>query len=173
MPSLSRIYVPGASYPFVWPAFGFAAAGWIETLRRRTPPSLTVAAWLGFVLAAFFWISFVLALELVLGFDLTQYKILALLPFVLALVPLFAADGRAGHVCRRPICAMVVVGAAAIASQTPAYAPDHPRGLNIVYYDDKGAPPRWLIGFEGAPDEAFLEAAGVSGARRNVSPVRT
>ena len=55
---------------------------------------------------------------------------------------------------------MVVVGAAAIASQTPAYAPDHPRGLNVVYYDDKSAAPRWLIGFEGAPDEAFLEAQG-------------
>ena len=58
------------------------------------------------------------------------------------------------------VCAVVVVGAAAAASQTPAYAPDHPRGLNIVYYDDKSAAPRWLIGFEGAPDEAFLKAQG-------------
>jgi len=153
------IYVPGASYPFIWPTLGFAAAGWIETLRRRTPPSLTVAAWLGFGLAAFFWTSFVLALELVLGFDLTQYKIMALLPFVLALVPLFAADGRAAQM-PAAICALVMIGAAAIAAQTPAYAPDHPRGLNVVYYDDKGAAPRWLIGFEGAPDEAFLRAQG-------------
>jgi len=153
------IYVPGASYPFVWPAFGFAATGWIETLRRRTPPSLTIAAWLGFALAAFFWMSFVLALELVLGFDLTQYKIMALLPFALALVPLFAADGRTARL-PAAICGVVMIGAAAVASQTPAYAPDHPRGLNIVYYDDKGAAPRWLIGFEGAPDEAFLKTQG-------------
>ena len=53
-----------------------------------------------------------------------------------------------------------MIGAAIVASQTPAYAPDHPRGLNIVYYDDKGAAPRWLIGFEGASDEAFLKAQG-------------
>jgi len=153
------IYVPGASYPFVWPAFGFAAAGWVETMRKRTPPSLTIAAWLGFALAAFFWMSFVLALELVLGFDLTQYKIMALLPFVLALAPLFAADGRAARL-PAAICGVVMIGAAAIASQTPAYAPDHPRGLNIVYYDDKVAAPRWLIGFEGAADEAFLKDQG-------------
>ncbi len=153
------VFVPGAAYPFMWPAFGFAAAGWIETLRKRAQPSLTASAWLGFVLAAFFWTSFVLALELVLGFDLTQYKILALLPFVLALVPLFVTGGSADRV-PAAICAIVVVGAAAIASQTPAYAPDHPRGLNVVYYDDRSAAPRWLIGFEGAPDEAFLAAQG-------------
>jgi hypothetical protein len=153
------IHVPGASYPFVWPALGFAAAGWLETLRTRTPISLTGAAWLGFVLAAFFWIGFVLALELVLGFDLTQYKIMTLLPFALALVPLFAADGCAARI-PAAICAVVVVGAAAVASQTPAYAPDHPRGLNVVYYDDKSAAPRWLIGFEGAPDEAYLRTQG-------------
>jgi hypothetical protein len=153
------VYFPGASYPFIWPAFGFAAIGWIETLRKRALASLTLAAWTGFVLAAFFWISFVLALELVLGFDHTQYKIVALLPFVLALVPLFATDGRAGRVSVA-VCATVVVGAAAIASRAPAYAPDHPRGLNVVYYDDKSAAPRWLIGFEGAPDEAFLAAQG-------------
>jgi len=153
------IYVPGASYPFVWPAFGFAVAGCIETLLRRTPQLLTVAAWLGFALAAFFWMSFVLALELVLGFDLTQYKIMALLPFVLALVPLFAMDGRSARL-PAAICAVVVIGATAVACQTPAYAPDHPRGLNIVYYDDKAAAPCWLIGFEGSPDEAFLNAQG-------------
>jgi hypothetical protein len=153
------IYVPGASYPFVWPAFGFAVVGWMEALGRRSRPSLTVAAWLGFALAAFFWMSFVLALELVLGFDLTQYKIMALLPFGLALVPLFAVDGRTAWL-PAAICGVVMIGAAAIASQTPAYAPDHPRGLNIVYYDDKGAAPRWLIGFEGAPDETFLKAQG-------------
>jgi len=101
----------------------------------------------------------VLALELVLGFDLTQYKIMALLPFVLALVPLFAADGRAARM-PAAICGLVMIGAAAIASQTPAYAPDHPRGLNVVYYDDKAGAPRWLIGFEDAPDEAFLKAQG-------------
>jgi hypothetical protein len=58
------------------------------------------------------------------------------------------------------LCALVVAGAAAVASQTPAYAANHPRGLNIVYYDDRGAKPRWLVSFVGAPDERFLKARG-------------
>jgi len=58
------------------------------------------------------------------------------------------------------LCVVVVAGSSAVASQTPGYAANHPRGLNIVYYDDQAAKPRWLIGFTGAPDEAFLKAQG-------------
>ncbi|HXU56547.1 MAG TPA: hypothetical protein VN744_14005, partial [Casimicrobiaceae bacterium] len=107
--------------------------------------------------------AFLLGLELVLGFDLSQYKILVLIPFALALVPVFAArpgDRSRAAWALAALCASVVAGAAAIASQTPAYAAGHPRGLNIVYYDAQAAKPRWLIGFVGAPDEKFLKAQG-------------
>jgi hypothetical protein len=55
---------------------------------------------------------------------------------------------------------LVTAGAAAVASQTPAYAVNHPRGLNITYYDDRAASPQWGVGFVGAPDAAYLAAAG-------------
>jgi hypothetical protein len=156
--------IGGASYPFLWPAFGVAIAGWIETLLRKGPArSLRATALAGFVLAAFFLLAFLVGLELVLGFDLSQYKILTLIPFSLALVPVFAAGpgnrSRAAWTLSA-ICAVVVAGAAAVASQTPAYAASHPRGLNVIYYDDQAAKPRWLIGFVGAPDEQFLKAQG-------------
>jgi len=154
--------IGGAAYPFLWPAFGVAIAGWVETLvRKRSARSLRVTALVGFVLAACFLLAF--RLELVLGFDLSQYKILVLIPFSLALVPVFATshgdDSRAAWALS-VLCAAVVAGAAAVASQTPAYAAGHPRGLNIIYYDDQAAKPRWLIGFVGAPDEQFLKAQG-------------
>ena len=156
--------VGGASYPFLWPVFGVAIAGWIETLlRERSARSLLVAALVGFALAAFFLLAFLLGLELVLGFDLSQYKILVLIPFSLALVPVFAAspgDRSRAAWGLSALCVVVVAGAAAVASQTPAYSAGHPRGLDIVYYDDLAAKPRWLIGFIGAPDEAFLKAQG-------------
>jgi len=156
--------IGGASYPFLWPVCGVAIAGWIETLLRRgSERSLRVTALVGFVLAGFFLFAFLLGLELVLGFDLSQYKILVLIPFALALVPVFAAspgDRPRAAWALSALCALVVAGAAAIASQTPAYAAGHPRGLNIVYYDDQAAKPRWLIGFVGAPDETFLKAQG-------------
>jgi hypothetical protein len=156
--------IGGASYPFLWPVFGVAIAGWIETLLRKGPArSLHVAALVGFVLAAFFLLAFLLGLELVLGFDLSQYKILVLIPFSLALVPVFATspgDRSRAAWALSALCIIVVAGSSAVASQTPAYAANHPRGLNIVYYDDRAAKPRWLIGFVGAPDEAFLKAHG-------------
>jgi hypothetical protein len=156
--------IGGASYPFLWPVFGVAVAGWIETLLRKGPAcSLRATALVGFALAAFFLLAFLLGLELVLGFDLSQYKILVLIPFSLALVPVFAAssgDRSRAAWALSALCAAVVAGSAAIASQTPAYAAGHPRGLNIVYYDDQAAKPRWLIGFVGAPDEKFLKAQG-------------
>jgi hypothetical protein len=158
------VTIAGAAYPLLWPVFGVAIAGWIETLIRKGPArSLRVTGWIGFALAAFFWFAFLLGLELVLGFDLSQYKILVLIPFSLALLPVFAAsmrkESRAAWALSA-LCALVVAGAAAVASQTPAYAANHPRGLNIIYYDDRAAKPRWLAGFVGAPDEAFLKANG-------------
>jgi hypothetical protein len=156
--------IGGAAYPFLWPAFGVAIVGWIETLvwKGRTR-SLRVTALVGFVLAAFFLLAFLVGLELVLGFELSQYKILVLIPFSLALVPVFTAspgDRSRAAWALSALCAVVVAGAAAVASQTPAYAAGHPRGLDIVYYDDRAAKPRWLIGFVGAPDGKFLKAQG-------------
>ena len=156
--------IGGASYPFLWPVFGVAIAGWVETFVRKRPArSLRVTALVGFVLAAFFLLAFLLGLELVLGFDLSHYKILVLMPFSLALVPIFSAspgDRSRAAWGLSALCVVVVVGSAAVASQTPAYAAGHPRGLSIVYYDDLAAKPRWLIGFVGAPDEGFLKAQG-------------
>jgi hypothetical protein len=161
------VYITGAAYPFLWPVFGVATAAWIETLiRKGSAHSLHVTALVGFALAAFFWLAFVLGLELVLGFDLSQFKILVLIPFSLALVPVFAAncgkESRAAWALSSlcALCALVLAGAAAVASQTPAYAANHPRGLNIIYYDDHAANPRWLVGFIGKPDEGFLKANG-------------
>lgn len=152
--------VTGASYLLVWPAAYVALVGWIETLSRRDALPVTAAA--GFALTAFFWLAVLLMLELVLGFDLSQYKILALFPVVLSLMPLFVwahtpRDARLGVAA----LGTVTVLAALLASQMPAYAPNHPRGLNITYYDDGAGAPQWLVTFEGAPDLDYLSATGM------------
>jgi len=160
------IYVSGASFLLVWPAAGVALVGWIETFLRRTGPGrLGVTAVTGFVLAAFFWLPYVMALELVLGWNLSAFKILAFLAFAMALVPVLAASiGPASRRAWAPalVCAAVAAASAFVAAQTPAYAVNHPRGLNVVYYDDRSATPKWLIGFVGAPDETYLKAMGFS-----------
>lgn len=151
--------VTGASYLLLWPAAYVALVGWIETLSRRDALPITGAA--GFVLTAFFWLALLLMLELVLGFDLSQYKILVLFPLVLALTPLFVWAHTARE-ARWSVAALssATIVAALVASQMPAYAPDHPRGQNLTYYDDGTGAPKWFVTFEGSPDEAYLKAAG-------------
>ena len=89
--------VSGASFPTLLPAVAFAVAGWIETVMRR---HLTVAGWTGFVGSAFFMLSFVLALEVILGFNLTQYKILVLFPAVGGQGRSFVCERQHLHTCR-------------------------------------------------------------------------
>ena len=160
----AAVYVTGAAYPLLWPAFGVAIAGWIETLlRSSTARSLRVSALIGFVLVAFLWLWLVLGLEMVLGFDLTQFRILTLVPFSLSLVPVFAAsaDPRSRDTwVLISLCVVAIAGVAAMACRTPAFTAEHPRGLNIIYYDDRATGPRWLVGFVGPPDERFLASQG-------------
>lgn len=154
------VAVTGASFPLLWPVAIFAAAGWVETLVRR-PGALSIAAGVGFVLSAFFGLTLLMAFEVVIGFANSQFKLLLLIPFVLALTPLLAG-AMARIESRIALTAVIAVaaGAAWAASLTPAYAPNHPRGLNITYYDGSEGAPRWHIGFVGAPDENYLKATG-------------
>lgn len=165
-------YVTGASFPTLLPTVAFVVVAWGETLLRRRSPM--IAAWVGFLGLLFFLTVFVLALELVLSFSLTQYKILVLMPIVLALVPVMMAclsETSAGAWVISGVSAAIIAGAAAVASQTPAYAANHPRGLNVIYYDDKAAKPRWMIGFVGASDEAYLKALGFPARDEEFKPL--
>ncbi|MCE9523657.1 MAG: M28 family peptidase [Alphaproteobacteria bacterium] len=161
--SACAAYLSGASYALVWPALIVAIVGWAETLLGKKS-ALTLTAGLGFAAIAFFWLAHMLALEAVIGFSLSQFKLLALGPFALALAPNFATAPGA---TRRAwpallVCAAVVAIAAFFASRVQAFSPDHPRPLNIVYYDDKATnAPRWLIS-ELPTDETFLKASGFS-----------
>lgn len=156
----AAIFISGASFPFLWPVVAVALFGWIETLIRR-PGMLTLTAVIGFVFAAFFWLPFLLFLELVLGFDLSQFKILVIFPVVLALTPVLVAAHSTWEARAVFAALLLTVGVAAwSASATKPYAPDHPRGQNLTYYDDGTAAPLRTVGFVGRPDENYLTAMG-------------
>ncbi len=150
-------FLSGASYALVWPVLAVAVVGWIEMLGGGKS-ALTVTAAVGFVAAAFFWLAHMLALEAVLGFNMSHIKLLALAPFALALAPVFAPSQRAWPAMIA--CGLVIGVASFVAARVPAFTPDHPRALNLVYYDDRAARgPRWLVP-DAPPDEAFLKATG-------------
>jgi hypothetical protein len=158
--------LPGAAYAFLWPVVIFAlVAGLAQFIAPAS--AMRWAALAGFVAIAMFWSGHMLALDAVVGFPLSQFKLLALFPLALALVPLFVMVSP----MRIPVLALpmaLTFGAAALASTMPGYTPDNPRPLNIVYHQDadtSGA--RWLVQ-ETPVDRVFMQRAGFGASPQGV-----
>jgi hypothetical protein len=152
-------FVTGASFLLVWPALAVAIVGWIETSALRTQ-TLWITGMVGLLASAFFWVPYMTALDVVVSFQLSDFKLLAITPFVLALVACASTSKGQGSLAVPIAAAVCALVAAVVASQTPAYAVNHPRGLNVTYYDDRTASPRWLVNWVGATDEAYLKRTG-------------
>jgi hypothetical protein len=154
--------VSGAAYIVLVPCVIFAAAGAIESFARRD--SLSWAGGLGAMTFAMFLIGLAMVLEVTLSFDLTQYKLLALLPLVMTLIPVIAGPrDTAPHSWGLELGAVTVVAVfVTMAVREPAYTPDRPRTLNFTLYDDGESPLTWQAGFVGKPDTEWLAAARFS-----------
>jgi hypothetical protein len=156
------ITLSGAAYIVLVPCVTFAVAGAIESFARRD--SLNWAGGLGAMAFAVFLIGLALALEVTLSFDLTQYKLLALLPLVMTLIPVIAGDRNAAPQSWGLALGVVAVVSVfgAVAARTPAYTPDRPRTLNFTLYDDGEHELTWQAGFAGTPDSEWLASARFS-----------
>lgn len=155
--ALCAFYLPGASYALVWPTAAFALSGWIAVALARTVDMKFPLA-VGFVLIAFFWLSHMLALDAVIGFNASQFKLMALAPFALALVPLFAIAKK--NIQALSVSAAMLFVATVLGSQAQGYSRDHPRPLNLIYYDNKdGGEAKWLVS-ELPGDDSFFGRAG-------------
>jgi hypothetical protein len=154
----SAAALPGAAYAFLWPVVIFALVAGLGQFIAPGP-AIRWASVAGFVAIAMFWTGHMLALDAVVGFPLSQFKLLALLPMTMALVPLFMGGGP----IRDTVIAIPVgltVAAAAFASTMPGYTPDNPRPLNIVYHQDaETGEARWLVQ-ETPVDRSFIQRAG-------------
>jgi hypothetical protein len=109
---------------------------------------------------AFFSLPYVSFVELVLGFGNTQFKILVIAPLCISLVSCLPMLAARWTWWPAPAMALASAASALIAMQTPAYALDHPRGVNILYYQDETPPPDWIVTTLGAADEHALHAQG-------------
>jgi hypothetical protein len=141
----------------------------VAGLGRFIAPTAAIrwASVAGFVAIAMFWTGHMLALDAVVGFQLSQFKILALFPMAMALVPLFmmAAPLR-NTVLAIPV--VLTVATAALASTMPGYTPDNPRPLNIVYHQDADTgDARWLVQ-ETPIDRSFMQRAGFGPAPERI-----
>lgn len=146
-------YLPGAAFFVLWPVVITALLLWVVPMP--------FAALAGTATLAFFSLPYVSFVELVLGFANTQFKILVIAPLCISLVScvLLLVPRREWW----PAAAMLLVSSvsAFIAMQTPAYALNHPRGVNFLYYQDATPPPDWIVTTLGATDEHFMHAQGL------------
>ena len=158
--------LPGAAYALLWPAVLFALVAGIGQLIAPAS-AMRWASFAGFIAIAMFWSGHMLALDAVAGFPVSQFKLLALLPLAMALVPLFliAAPLRT-TVAALPLALMIA--ASALASTMPGFTPENPRPLNIVYHQDAAAgDARWLVQ-ETPVDRAFMQQAGFGSSAETV-----
>lgn len=162
----SAAVLPGASYAFLWPVVIFAL---VAGLGQFIAPASAMrwATLAGFVAIAMFWSGHMLALDAVVGFPLSQFKLVALFPLAMALVPLFlmVAPLRTTFLA---IPLALTVAAAAWASTMPGFTSDNPRPLNLVYHQDAdtgGA--RWIVQ-ETPVDRDFLQRAGFGAAPESI-----
>lgn len=159
--------LPGAAYAFLWPVVIFALVAGVGQFIAPAS-AMRWAAFAGFVAIAMFWSGHMLALDAVVGFPLSQFKLLALFPLALAMVPLFLMAAP----LRTPVLALPValtLVAAALASTMPGYTPDNPRPLNIVYHQDADTgDARWIVQ-ETPVDRDFMQRAGFGPAPEGIN----
>ncbi len=159
--TLAALRVPGAAYALTWPCFAFAI---VVVMLWRKPQGLALAASVGVVLAALFWIGHFLILEAMFGFAQSGLRIVFLTIFSWTLLPLFAASMTADE--RRPrnallLCTALMLTAIATGYSMPAYTPQRPRGVNVEYLDNRSTRPYWRIDTMGPADEAYLRKIGM------------
>jgi hypothetical protein len=145
-------FLPGAAFFLLWPVVIASLLLWVAPMP--------VAALAGTAALAFFSLPYVSFVELVLGFGNTQFKILVIAPLCISLVSCLPMLAARWTWWPAPAMALVSAASALVAMQTPAYALDHPRGVNMLYYQDETPPPDWIATSLGAADDHSLHAQG-------------
>ena len=165
--------VPGAAYAFLWPAVAFAGLSWA---LARAPRGAFWASAIGAALAALFWLGHMVMLESAIGFPQSAIKLLAMAPLVWAATPLWArllAQPGTRGVIPVALCAVLVVGASALAALQTTTSPDFPRGLNVTYQAGDGGPPQWILQNVGQIDPTYLSTHGFLAAGAKQTKVRS
>jgi hypothetical protein len=165
------ILVPGAAFPLLLPVLAYVIAATVGSVTGRGSRSEVplVAAGIAFVIAVWSGLYQFLLADVVLGYQLSHFKVLPLLLFALPLLPLAVANVKPGS-SRVVTGALVTVtiAAAVTGALVPAHTFDHPRGVNLVHLQDDDASPVWLVESFGNPGRDALEAMGFDQSQQHI-----
>jgi hypothetical protein len=153
-------FLPGATHAFLGPVLTFGIVALIETFVRPGR-GFSFAIIAGFVAAAFFWMSYFVALLVVFGFANSESRLAAMAVFGLTMLPLFYAAFRDGS-------SKAAVGGTAIAlaaatvwgAASEPYSPEHPRGTALIYAQTVDGKAHWVLNGPGPLDATYVKTQG-------------
>jgi hypothetical protein len=150
-------YLPGATHAFLGPVLVFCGVALAETFAR--PGRVFIYAIVaGFVAAAFFWMSYFSALQVVFGFGNAESRLAAMAIFGLAMLPLFyAAFSNTRAFPAIGLALVALVGATIFGAMSAPYSPEHPRGTSLVYAQTPDGKAHWVLLGAGPLDPAYLK----------------
>jgi len=165
------LLVPGAAFTALFPVLVYGVSGTIGSMRSRAVryELPLIAATLAFVIAVWSGLYEFLLADVVLGYQLSQFKVVPLLLFALPLLPLAVAYAERGS-SRVVMAGLVLVTsvAAATGALAPAHTYDRPRGVNLVYVQGPGTAPVWMLESFGNPGRQVLEAMGFGERQQSI-----
>ena len=118
------------------PVLAFVIVAWVQTLVTRNA-QLGLAACVGFVTAGFFWMSYFTALEVVFGFHLSSFRLVATTVLCWSMVTVFFQffASEISGAFRAVLASVVLVLAFSVGGYFAVpYSDEHPRGVNITYF---------------------------------------
>jgi len=156
------ILMSGASYLFLVPALAMAVGVMIDIWRKHE--RYIWAAHMGLVAAAYMAFYHFIAIEVILHYKLSHFRILPLVLLGLTLLPiLYHARMQAAkdHKILGAFMLSVMLATAIVSIFLPGFNEAHPRGQNLVYIQDNDTDKAvWVSETAGGQDPDFLKAAG-------------
>jgi hypothetical protein len=156
--------LPAASFLALVPLAAFLIGMLLDLLRWKANNKLVMATLFGFTAAAYMAFYHFYALDVVLPFSQSQFKVLPLLFVVLPFLPPWFGRFDDPIPDWRPafVIGGMVVAAALLHQLVPGFSEDRPRGMNMVYRQVPGEENAliYLESPQAAVDPVFAEARG-------------
>jgi hypothetical protein len=153
--------ISGAAYIFLMPVIITSVTA-TACYFGKQDLALQIASYVGAAIAAYMAFYHFILLEVVFNFHVSHFKMIALIPLTLAVLPVFMHWRKSGAdkgILLSLLSATVVV--TVIGATVPAFTPDRPRSTNIVYHADVTAETyTWQLFTYGPEDKSYLSAAG-------------
>lgn len=145
---LLSVHLPAASFVAIVPMVAFLLGSVIDGFLWKRHPQLIVARLLGFLAALYLGLYFFFALEVVLSFEHSMYRVLPLLLPLVAALPLLAGNPlNPRSRTWGTVLLLLPILACCIGQQfIPGHTVDRPRAMNLVYKVSAEEPgPAWIL----------------------------